>query len=157
MANETQITIIGNLTADPELRHTPNGLAVVNLTIASTPRVFDKASNEYKDGEALFLRASVWRDFAENIAASLTKGMRVVAHGRLTQRSYQTKEGENRTSYELEVDEIGPSLRYATATVVKAGSSRTQRDNMAAAQTKTDEWSTAPVGVEPNFPTDTPF
>lgn len=124
MAGETVITVVGNLTSDPELRYTQNGLAVANFTIASTPRTFDRASNEWKDGEALFLRASVWREFAEHVAASLTKGSRVMAQGRLKQRSYQTKEGENRTSIELEIDEIGPSLRYATAQVTRAASSR---------------------------------
>jgi len=115
MAGDTVITVIGNLTADPELRYTQNGIAVANFTIASTPRSFDRASGEWKDGEALFMRASVWREFAEHVASSLTKGSRVVASGRLRQRSYETKEGEKRTSIELDVDEIGPSLRYATA------------------------------------------
>lgn len=129
MAGETQITIRGNLTADPELRYTTTGLAVANFTIASTPRTFDKAANEYKDGEPLFLRASVWREFAENVAASLTKGMAVVATGRLKQSSYQTKEGEKRTSFELEVDDVGPSLRFATAQVTRASGSKTQAEN----------------------------
>lgn len=124
MAGETVITVVGNLTSDPELRYTQNGLAVANFTIASTPRTFDRASNEWKDGEALFLRASVWREFAEHVASSLTKGSRVMAQGRLKQRSYETKEGEKRTSMELEIDEIGPSLRYATAQVTRASSSR---------------------------------
>ena len=123
MAGETIITVVGNLTADPELRYTQNGLPVANFTIASTPRTFDRQANEWKDGEALFLRASVWRDFAEHVAGSLTKGMRVVATGRLRQRSYQDREGQNRTAIELEVDEIGPSLRYATAQVTRAASS----------------------------------
>jgi len=120
VAGETVITVVGNLTADPELRYTQNGLAVANFTIASTPRTYDRQANEWKDGEALFLRASVWRDFAEHVASSLTKGMRVVAQGRLKQRSYETKEGEKRTTIELEVDEIGPSLRYATAQVTRS-------------------------------------
>jgi len=120
MAGETIITVVGNLTADPELRYTQGGLAVANFTIASTPRSFDRASNDWKDGEALFLRASCWREFAEHVAGSLTKGSRVIAQGRLKQRSYETKEGEKRTSIELEVDEIGPSLRYATAQVTRA-------------------------------------
>ncbi|NRD26359.1 MULTISPECIES: single-stranded DNA-binding protein [unclassified Frigoribacterium] len=124
MAGETVITVVGNLTSDPELRYTQNGLAVANFTIASTPRTFDRASNEWKDGEALFLRASVWREFGEHVASSLTKGSRVIAQGRLKQRSYETKEGEKRTSMELEIDEIGPSLRYATAQVTRASSSR---------------------------------
>ncbi|WP_323959821.1 single-stranded DNA-binding protein [Arthrobacter sp. JZ12] len=122
MAGETTITVVGNLTGDPELRFTPSGSAVANFTIASTPRTFDRQSNEWKDGETLFLRASVWREAAENVAETLTKGTRVVAQGRLKSRSYETKEGEKRTVMELEVDEIGPSLRYASAKV-----SRTQR------------------------------
>jgi single-strand DNA-binding protein len=124
MAGETVITVVGNLTSDPELRYTQNGLAVANFTIASTPRSFDRASNDWKDGDALFLRASVWREFAEHVAGSLTKGSRVIATGRLKQRSYETKEGEKRTSIELEVDEIGPSLRYATSQVTRTSSSR---------------------------------
>jgi len=120
MAGETVITVVGNLTADPELRYTQNGLPVANFTIASTPRNFDRAANEWKDGEALFLRASVWREFAEHVAGTLTKGMRVIAQGRLRQRSYQDREGNTRTAIELEVDEIGPSLRYATAQVTRA-------------------------------------
>jgi len=122
MAGETVITVVGNLTADPELRYTQNGLPVANFTIASTPRNFDRQANEWKDGEALFLRASVWREFAEHVAGSLTKGSRVIATGRLKQRSYQDREGNNRTAIELEVDEIGPSLRYATAQVTRAAS-----------------------------------
>ena len=122
MAGETIITVVGNLTADPELRYTQTGLAVANFTIASTPRTFDRAANDWKDGEALFLRASCWREFAEHVAGSLTKGSRVIATGRLKQRSYETKEGEKRTSIELEIDEIGPSLRYATAQVTRAAS-----------------------------------
>lgn len=117
MAGETTITVIGNLTNDPELRFTPSGSAVANFTIASTPRTFDRQSNEWKDGETLFLRASVWREAAENVAESLTKGMRVIVSGRLKSRSYETKEGEKRTVIELEVDEIGPSLRSANAKV----------------------------------------
>jgi single-strand DNA-binding protein len=120
MAGETIITVVGNLTADPELRFTPSGAAVASFTIASTPRTFDRNSNEWKDGDALFLRCSIWRQAAENVAESLQRGMRVVASGRLKQRSYETREGEKRTSIELEVDEIGPSLRYATAQVTRA-------------------------------------
>ena len=119
MAGETVINVVGNLTADPELRYTNNGVPVANFTIASTPRTFDRQANEFKDGEPLFLRASVWRDFAEHVAGSLTKGMRVIAQGRLRQRSYETREGEKRSTIELEVDEIGPSLRYATAQVTR--------------------------------------
>lgn len=124
MAGETIITVVGNLTNDPELRFTPGGDAVANFTIASTPRTFDKKTNDWKDGETLFLRCSVWREAAENVAESLTKGTRVVCQGRLKSRSYETKEGEKRTVMELEVDEIGPSLRYASAKVT-----RTQRGN----------------------------
>lgn len=120
MANETPITLIGNLVDDPELRFTPAGAAVANFRIASTPRTYDKASGEWKDGEALFLTCSVWRQYAENVAETLTRGMRVVVQGRLKARTWQTKEGENRTSFEVEVDEVGPSLRYATAKVTKA-------------------------------------
>jgi single-strand DNA-binding protein len=123
MAGDTVITIIGNLTSDPELRWTPSGAAVANFTIASTPRTLDRQSQEWKDGEPLFLRCSVWRQAAENVAESLTRGSRVMAQGRLRQRSFETKEGENRTVVELEVDEIGPSLRYATATVARVARS----------------------------------
>jgi single-strand DNA-binding protein len=117
MAGDTVITVIGNLTADPELRFTPSGAAVANFTVASTPRTFDRQSNEWKDGETLFLRCSVWREAAENVAESLQKGMRVIVQGRLKSRSYDTKEGERRTVTELDVDEVGPSLRYASAKV----------------------------------------
>ena len=117
MAGDTVITVVGNLTADPELRFTPNGAAVANFTVASTPRTFDRQSNEWKDGETLFLRCSVWREAAENVAESLQKGMRVIVQGRLKSRSYDTKEGERRTVTELDVDEVGPSLRYASAKV----------------------------------------
>ena len=122
MAGDTVITIIGNLTADPELRFTPSGAAVANFTVASTPRAFDRQSNEWKDGETLFMRCSIWRDAAENVAESLSRGTRVIVSGRLKSRSYETKEGEKRTVVEMEVDEVGPSLRYATAKV-----NRTQR------------------------------
>lgn len=120
MAGETPLTIVGNLTADPELRFTPAGAAVANFTVASTPREYDRDSGEWKDGDALFMRCNIWREAAENVAESLTRGMRVVVTGRLKQRSYDTKEGEKRTVIELEVDEIGPSLKYATAQVNKA-------------------------------------
>lgn len=120
MAGDTVITVVGNLTADPELRFTASGAAVANFTVASTPRTFDRASNEWKDGEALFMRCNIWRQAAENVAESLTRGARVVVSGRLKQRSFDTKEGEKRTVIELEVDEIGPSLRYATAKVTRA-------------------------------------
>jgi len=120
MAGDTTITVIGNLTGDPELRFTPSGAAVANFTVASTPRQFDRQTNEWKDGDTLFLRCSIWREAAENVAESLTKGMRVLASGRLVQRSYETREGEKRTVYELQVDEVGPSLRYASAKVTRA-------------------------------------
>lgn len=120
MAGDTVITVVGNLTADPELRFTPSGAAVANFTVASTPRTFDRQTNDWKDGEALFMRCNIWRDAAENVAESLTKGSRVIVSGRLKQRSYETREGEKRTIVELEVDEIGPSLRYATAKVNRA-------------------------------------
>jgi single-strand DNA-binding protein len=124
MAGDTVITIIGNITGDPELRFTPSGAAVANFTVASTPRQFDRTSNEWKDGETLFMRCSVWRDAAENVAESLQRGTRVLVSGRLKSRSYETKEGEKRTVIELDVDEVGPSLKYATAKV-----NRTQRGN----------------------------
>lgn len=120
MAGDTVITVIGNLTADPELRFTPSGAAVANFTVASTPRTFDRQANEWKDGETLFLRCSIWREAAENVAESLTKGTRVIVSGRLVQRSYETREGEKRTVYELQVEEVGPSLRYASAKVTRA-------------------------------------
>ena len=119
MANDTIITVTGNLTSDPELRFTANGAAVANFTIASTPRKFDRQSNDFKDGETLFMRCSVWREAAENVAESLQRGTRVVAQGRLESRSYETKEGEKRTVMELAVDEVGPSLKKATAVVTK--------------------------------------
>jgi single-strand DNA-binding protein len=163
MAGETIITVVGNLTGDPELRYTQNGLAVANFTIASTPRNFDRAKNDWVDGDALFLRASVWREFAEHVAGSLTKGSRVIATGRLKQRSYETKEGEKRTSIELEVDEIGPSLRYATAQVTRAASSREgggQRGagvDPAAPTAGEGGWATAIPGEPGNYPDETPF
>jgi len=119
MAGETVITVVGNLTADPELRFTPSGAAVANFTVAATPRTFDRQSGEWKDGDALFMRCNVWRQAAENVAETLTRGMRVMVQGRLRQRSFETREGEKRTVVELEVDEVGPSLRYATAKVNK--------------------------------------
>ena len=119
MAGETIITVVGNLTADPELRFTPSGAPVANFTVASTPRTFDRQSGEWKDGDAMFLNCAVWRQPAENVAESLTKGMRVIVQGRLRSRSYETREGEKRTVFEVEVEEIGPSLRYATAKVTR--------------------------------------
>ena len=139
MAGDTTLTVVGNLTEDPELRFTSNGHAVANFTVASTPRRFDKASNTWTDGEALFLKCNLWRDAAEHAAESLTRGVRVVVVGRLKQRSYKTQEGEQRTVVELEVDEVGPSLRYATVAVQKA-----QR-NGATSTPGPDPWATAPA------------
>jgi single-strand DNA-binding protein len=158
VAGDTVITVVGNLTADPELRFTPSGAAVANFTVASTPRIFDRQSNEWKDGDALFMRCSIWREAAENVAESLTRGSRVVVQGRLKQRSYETREGEKRTVVELEVDEIGPSLKYATAKVNKAsrsggggggfgsggGGSRPSSGG-GAEQPKEDPWGSAPA------------
>ncbi|GAA2126590.1 single-stranded DNA-binding protein [Glycomyces algeriensis] len=121
MAGETVITVIGNLVDDPELRYTPSGAAVAKFRIASTPRTFDKESNAWKDGEALFLTCSVWRQYAENVAESLSRGTRVIVQGRLKQRSYETREGEKRTVYELDVEEVGPALRFSTAKLNKSG------------------------------------
>ena len=119
MAGETIITIVGNLVDDPELRFTPSGAAVANFRMASTPRTFDRQTNEWKDGDALFLTCSVWRQAAENVAESLQRGMRVVVQGRLKSRQYETREGEKRTVFEIDVDEVGPSLKYATAKVTR--------------------------------------
>ncbi|MDQ7992913.1 MAG: single-stranded DNA-binding protein [Propionicimonas sp.] len=119
MAGETLITLVGNLTADPELRFTPSGAPVANFTVASTPRTFDRQANEWKDGDAMFLNCAVWRQAAENVAESLTKGMRVIVQGRLRSRSYETREGEKRTVFEVDVEEIGPALKYATAKVTR--------------------------------------
>jgi single-strand DNA-binding protein len=162
VAGDTVITVVGNLTADPELRFTPSGAAVANFTVASTPRTFDKNSNEWKDGEALFLRCSVWRQAAENVAESLHRGTAVIVQGRLKQRSYETKEGEKRTVYELDVDEVGPSLKFATAKVTKAsrggggggggygggGSSFNGGSGSGggSASSNDDPWATAPAG-----------
>lgn len=149
MAGETTLNITGNLVDDPELRFTPSGSAVANFKIASTPRTFDRQSNEWKDGETLFLRCAVWKDAAENVAESLTKGMRVIVEGRLKSRSYETKEGEKRTVIELEVDEIGPSLKYSTAKVNRTQRSGTgqgfggqQQPAMASAAPQADPWAT---------------
>jgi single-strand DNA-binding protein len=170
MAGETTITVIGNLTDDPELRFTPSGAAVAKFRIASTPRNLDKATGEWKDGEPLFLACSVWRQVAENVAESLQRGARVVVTGRLRQRSYETKEGEKRTVYELEVDEIGPSLRYATAKVQKMsrsggssgggfGSGGGNSSGGGSAAMADDPWATAaPAGGSGgNFDDEPPF
>jgi single-strand DNA-binding protein len=147
MAGDTTITVVGNLTADPELRFTPSGAAVANFTIASTPRTFDKTTNEWKDGDTLFLRASIWREAAENVAESLTKGTRVIAVGSLVQRSYETSGGEKRTVYELKVDEVAPSLKYARATVAKTG----RGGGGQAAAASSDPW-TAPANTDDEPP-----
>lgn len=126
MAGETVITVVGNLTADPELRFTPSGAAVANFTVASTPRTFDRQTNEWKDGDSMFLNCSIWRQAAENVAESLSKGMRVIVSGRLRSRSYDDREGNRRTVFEVDVDEVGPSLRYATAKVTRASSGNWQ-------------------------------
>ena len=145
MSGETLVTVVGNLTADPELRFTQSGVAVASFTVASTPRTFDRQSNEWKDGEALFLRCTVWREYAENVANSLTKGARVIVQGNLTQRSYETKQGEKRTSYELDVVEVGPALRYSTAQVTKAASKSAQGGSNAGSQ---PQWASAPPAQE---------
>ncbi len=151
MAGDTTLTVIGNLTADPELRFTPSGAAVANFTVASTPRFLDKQSGEWKDGEALFLRCNIWRQAAENAAETLTRGMRVIVSGRLRQRSFETREGEKRTVVELEVDEIGPSLRYATAKVNKVsrgsgsgGFGGSGSGSGSGGQSADDPWGSAP-------------
>ena len=165
MAGETIITVVGNLTAAPELRFTPNGAAVANFTVASTPRTFDRNTNEWKDGEALFLRCSVWKEVAENVAESLDKGMRVIVQGRLKARSYDDKDGNRRTSWELDVDEIGPALRFATAKVTRAQRSGGGQGggNFAPAQsagfgapqpsapTQQAAWGAPPQGMQPDF------
>ena len=122
---DTIITVVGNLTGDPELRFTPGGAAVANFTVASTPRLFDRQANEFKDGETLFMRCSVWRDYAENVAESLTKGARVIVTGKLKARSYKDKDGNDQTAWEVDVEEVGPALRYATAQPVRTPSKNT--------------------------------
>jgi single-strand DNA-binding protein len=157
MAGDTVITVVGNLTDDPELRFTSSGAAVANFTVASTPRFFDKQTNDWKDGDALFLRCSIWRQAAENVAESLTKGARVIVQGRLKQRSYETREGEKRTVYELDVDEVGPSLRYATTKVSKVSRSGAGGGGGFGGQAQStppaeDPWATAPAADdEPPF------
>jgi len=151
VAGETVITVIGNLTADPELRFTPSGAAVANFTVASTPRTFDRQTGEWKDGEALFLRCNIWRQAAENTAESLTRGMRVIVSGRLRQRSFETREGEKRTVMEMEVDEVGPSLRYATAKVNRASRSGAPASGGygSSGGAADDPWSSAPAAGSP--------
>ncbi|MGH3804389.1 MAG: single-stranded DNA-binding protein [Pseudonocardiaceae bacterium] len=156
MAGETVITLIGNITADPELRFTPSGAAVANFTVASRPRIFDRQTNDWKDGEALFLRCNIWREAAENANESLTRGMRVIVSGRLRQRSYETREGEKRTVVEMEVDEIGPSLRYATAKVNKVtrqGGASGSGGYGSSGGPSDDPWSSAPqIGAPAGAP-----
>ena len=167
MANDTTICVVGNLTDDPELRFTPSGDAVANFTVASTPRFLDKKTNEWRDGDALFLRCSLWRQAAEHLAESLTRGTRVIVQGRLKQRSFETKEGEKRTVIELDVDEIGPSLRYATAKVTKttrgggaAGggyaqggdSSQGGGNGFSDSAPPADQWATASAGARSDEP-----
>lgn len=159
MAGDTQITVVGNLTSDPELKFLQSGNAVANFTVASTPRSYNKQTQQWEDGEALFLRCSVWRQLAENVAESLTKGMRVIVQGNLRQRSYQTKEGENRTSYELDVQEVGPSLSWATAQVQRNerkqqgggqqqgfGGQQQSQGGFGGGQQQQDPWSQQPAG-----------
>lgn len=153
MAGETVITVVGNLTADPELRFTQSGAAVVSFTVASTPSHFDKQSGKWVDDPALFLRCNVWRQVAENVAESLVRGTRVVVTGRLKQRSFETKEGEKRTVVELDVDEIGPSLRYATAKVNKVS-----RDGGGSSSAPADDpWGSAPPAGSGGFDSEPPF
>ena len=155
MSGDTIITLVGNLTADPELRFTPTGAPVANFTVASTPRTFDKTRNEWVDGESMFLNCSVWRQAAENVAESLTKGMRVIIQGRLKSRSFETREGERRTVFEVEVDEVGPSLKYASARVARTGGNGQQRPQEerqtfqgrpTAQQPASDPWATGGQG-----------
>lgn len=154
MAGDTPITIIGNLTGDPELRFIQSGAAVVNFTVASTPRTFDRQANEFKDGETLYLRCSLWRDAAENVAESLTKGMRVIVSGRLVSRSWEAN-GEKRTVNEIQVDEVGPSLRWATAKVTRTSGKGSNNSGFTggapAGGSQNDPWATAPPSDEPPF------
>jgi single-strand DNA-binding protein len=146
------VTVTGNLTGDPELRFTPNGLAVASFTVASTTRVLDKTSNEWKDGDTLFLRCSVWRQYAENVAESLTKGTRVIVTGRLKQRSYETKEGEKRTVVEMDVDDVGPVLRNATAKVNRVARTDSGYSGGGSSAPSEDPWAApASAGDEPPF------
>lgn len=169
MAGDTVITVVGNLTGDPELRFTGAGVAVASFTIASTPRSFDRQSNEWKDSDPLFMRCSLWREAAENVAESLTKGMRVIAQGRLVQRSYETKEGEKRTVIELQVEEIGPSLKYSSAKVTRnarsgdgnsggyGGQQQPSTGFGAAAPRNDDPWTTAAPAQGGGFADEPPF
>ena len=148
-AGDVNVTIVGNLTNDPELRFTPSGAAVASFTVASTPRILDKTTNEWKDGDALFMRCSVWRQYAENVAESLAKGSRVIVTGRLKQRSYETREGEKRTVVEMDVDEVGPALKYATAKVSKVargGGGFGEAGGASAGPASDDPWASGPSG-----------
>lgn len=165
MAGETTLTVIGNLTADPELRFTQSGAAVANFTVASTPRIFDRHSGEWKDGDALFLRCNIWRQAAENVTESLTRGARVIVTGRLKQRSFETREGEKRTVIEMDVDEIGASLRYATVQVQRAtraaGGQQSNTGWTDSQGTADDPWNArpapAPQGYGSGFADEPPF
>jgi single-strand DNA-binding protein len=166
VSGETTITVVGNLTADPELRFTPSGAAVANFTVASTPRAYDKATNEWKDQDTLFLRCSIWREAAENVAESLTKGTRVIVTGRLVQRSYETREGEKRTVYELQVDEVGPSLKYASAKVTRTTSGGGNRQSFGSSSgggftggpaATDDAWATPAGGGAGSYSDEPPF
>lgn len=160
MANETPITLIGNLVADPILRFTPNGAAVANFTVASTPRTFDRTRNEWVDGDAMFLDCQVWRQYAENVTESLQKGMRVIVSGRLKSRSFETREGQKRTVFEVDVDEVGPALRYATAKVTRTASGGGAPQSQ---QQGSDTWGAGgntagdPWGSKPSQPEEPPF
>ncbi|MEU9925045.1 single-stranded DNA-binding protein [Streptomyces griseoluteus] len=158
MAGETVITVVGNLVDDPELRFTPSGAPVAKFRVASTPRTFDRQTNEWKDGDALFLTCSVWRQAAENVAESLQRGMRVIIQGRLKQRSYEDREGVKRTVYELDVEEVGPSLRNATAKVTKGGGSAQRSQPQGQPQSRpagNDPWATG--GGGPSYADEPPF
>ncbi|MGW2948691.1 single-stranded DNA-binding protein [Streptomyces eurythermus] len=159
MAGETVITVIGNLVDDPELRFTPSGAAVAKFRVASTPRTFDRQTNEWKDGESLFLTCSVWRQAAENVAESLQRGMRVIVQGRLKQRSYEDREGVKRTVYELDVDEVGPSLRNATAKVTKTagGGARGGQGGYGGGGGQGGGWGGGPSGGQGGAPADDPW
>jgi len=150
MAGDTPITIVGNVTSDPELRFLASGVAVASFTIASTPRTFDKAANEWKDGETLFMRCSIWREAAENVAESLTRGTRVIVTGRLKSRSYE-KDGEKRTVIELDVEEVGPSLRYARANVRKAERDKGGFQERSSSPAQSDPWATQPAQTQPSY------
>ena len=150
MSNETTLTIVGNCVNDPELRFLASGVAVASFAVASTPRTFDKATNEWKDGETLFMRCSIWREAAENVAESLTRGTRVIVTGRLKSRSYE-KDGQQRTAYELDVEEVGPSLRYARANVRKAERDKGGFQERSSSPAKSDPWATQPAQTQPSY------